>query len=361
MSNQQIFVLGSDGNLWLETGPFGDVAKTIATRSQVDATVSNLYSQVGENRIWRTGFQALSPTEIFVLGTDGNLWQETSGLPWNVVTTVANRLQVDAHVGTFQVLDSNTVLVLGSDGNLWLETGPFGDVGQVVSRRQQIDARVLAFQAIDAATVFVLGTDGNLWLEKGPFGNVGQTVASRQQVDANVIQFYALDEGTVYVLGSDLNLWYEPGPFGDLNITTSYRSLIDGNVNDFQPLRLSSEGGWTTSSSPADLVFVLYHDSSLWSVQGPYLGSQNTINTRNYIDGNVISFGALDPSNLFVIGGDLNLWYEYSPFGPNNRKQVDGSVVACQPLFSEQLFGMRHLPARARHVLPTPLPLKEPV
>jgi hypothetical protein len=37
-------------------------------------------------------------------------------------------------------------------------------------------------------------------------------------------------------------------------------------------------------------------------------------------------FGALDPSNLFVIGGDLNLWYEYSPFGPNNRNQAEYDI-----------------------------------
>ncbi len=54
MPNQlQAFVLGTDLNLWLETGPWNDVPHVIATRRQVDANVSNVFSQVGGNRIWR--------------------------------------------------------------------------------------------------------------------------------------------------------------------------------------------------------------------------------------------------------------------------------------------------------------------
>lgn len=360
MTNQQIFVLGSDGNLWLESAPFGNVSQVVARRSQVDANVSNLYSQVGENHIWRTAFQALSPTEIFVMGTDGNLWHEQSTLPWSVANTVNSRQQVDAHVGTFQVMDSNTVFVLGSDGNLWLEHAPFGDVSQVVAGRQQVDANVLAFQALDTQTVFVLGTDGNLWLETGPFGNVSQTVATRQQVDSSVIQFYALDAGTVYVLGNDLNLWYEQGPFGNLNITTSNRAQIDANVNDFQPLRLSSEGGYGSGSSSSDFVFILGHDGNLWSMQGPYKGVDNTVANRRPVDTNVISFGALDASDIFVIDGNLNLWYEFTPFGSNNRQQVDGNAVACQPLYTTNLINLVQPKARGKMILPAPRKIGAP-
>ncbi len=355
MPNQnQVFVLGSDGNLWFETGPFGNVAETIRTRQQVDGNVSNLYSQTGENRIWRPSFQAISPTEIFVLGTDNNLWQEFSGQPWSVPSTMANRLQVDGNVETFQVLDSNTLFVLGTDGNLWLETGPFGNVDQTMANRLQVDGNVLAFQAWDADTVFVLGTDGNLWYETGPFGNVGQTMANRLQVDGNVIQFWAMDLGAVYVLGSDLNLWYEPGPYGDLNITQSNRSQIDANVNDFQPLRLSSEAGSSINGSSADIVFIMGHDGNLWLAQGPYQGVANTVATRQFVEGNVISFGALNASEIFVIDGNLNLWFESTPFGSLNRQQVDGNAVACQPLYSEQLFAklQRHPFARAKMLQP---------
>jgi hypothetical protein len=351
MPNQsQVFVLGSDGNLWFEQGPFGNVAQTIRTRQQVDGSVTNLYSQVGENRIWRPSFQAISATEIFVLGTDGNLWQEFGGKTWTVPLTIANRSQVDSSVETFQVLDTNTVFVLGTDGNLWLETGPFGNVSQTVANRKQVDGSVLAFQALDVNTVFVLGTDGNLWLETGPFGNVSESNSRRLQVDGSVIQFWAMSLGEVYVLGSDLNLWYEPGPFGNLNITQSNRTQIDANVNDFQGLRLSSEAGSSINGSSADVIFILGHDGNLWMVQGPYNGVAHTVATRQFVEENVISFGALNTSEMYLIDGNLNLWYETTPFGSQNRQQVDGNAVACQPLYSESLFAKhgRHPFARAK-------------
>lgn len=327
MANQiQAFVLGSDGNLWLETGPFINISETLATRQQVDANVTNIYSQVGESHIWYTGFQAINPGEIYVLGTDNNLWLEHA--PFNSVPPSRN--QVDANVQTFQAVDLGTVFVLGTDGNLWLETAPFGNVPP---KRTQIDGNVLAFQALDLETVFVLGTDGNLWLETGSFTNMSETLANRQQVDANVLQFWAMDSGTVYVLGSDLNFWYEPGPFGNVDIVMSNRTQIDANVNDFQPLRISTDGGYTISGSSADVVFVLGHDGNLWVTQGPYQGVDHTVQTRQFVDGNVISFGAVDPSNIFLIDGNLNLWYETTPFGPNHRLQVDGNAVACQPMF----------------------------
>jgi len=341
MANQiQAFVLGSDGNLWLETGPFNNLSQTLATRQQIDANVTNLYSQVGENRVWRTGFQAINAGEIYVLGTDDNLWLEHA--PFNSVPP--SRVQVDGSVQTFQAIDIGTVFVLGNDGNLWLERAPFGTVPPA---RTQIDGSVLAFQALDTETVFVLGTDGNLWLETAPFGNVPPF---RQQIDANVSQFWAVDQGTVYVLGNDLNLWYEPGPFGDMNISLSNRTQIDANVNDFQPLRVSTDGGSTISGSNADVIFILGHDSNLWLVQGPYGGVSHTMQTRQFVDGNVISFGAVDTSNVFVIDGNLNLWYETPPYGAQHRQQVDGNTVACQPLFPpEQLFARQHHPfARAK-------------
>lgn len=65
------------------------------------------------------------------------------------------------------------IFVLGSDGNLWLEDGPFGK--QIPPPRVQVDGSVnlnAAFQAFFWNEVFVCGSDGNLWLEQGPFGTV---------------------------------------------------------------------------------------------------------------------------------------------------------------------------------------------
>ena len=188
----------------------------------------------------------------------------------------------------------------------------------------------------------VLGSEGNLWLETAPFGNIIQTLTTRQQIDANVVQFWAMDQGTVYVLGSDLNLWYEPGPFGDVSKTIANRSLIASNVNDFQPLRSATDGGESHSGSSADTVFVLRHDAKLWLVQGPYAGIAHTNQTQQFVSDNVIAFGAADPSTLFLIDGNLNLWQKFSPFGPQNSTPVDKNVIACQPLFpAPRLFAQQ--------------------
>ena len=87
---------------------------------------------------------------------------------------------------TFQALSDTEVLVLGSDGNLWLEHGPFG---KVPPTRQQVDGNVQAFQPLSDTEVLVLGLDGNLWLEHAPFGKVPPT---RQQVDGNVQAFFGI-------------------------------------------------------------------------------------------------------------------------------------------------------------------------
>ncbi len=329
MANQlQIFVRGTDGNLWLETGPFGNVQRTIETRTQIDANVSNLYSQAGVNRVWRTPFQAINPGEVYVLGSDDNLWLEHA--PFGAVPP--SRIQVDGNVSTFQAVDLGTILVLGTDGNLWLETAPFGNVPP---HRIQIDSSVQAFQALDLNTIFVLGTDGNLWLETAPFGQ--QIPPTRQQVDSNVIQFWAMDSGTVYVLGSDLNFWYEPGPFGDVDITVSLRTQLATNVNDFQPLRLigyeGSSGG--INGGIADVVFIMDHEGILRLAQGPFEGLDHTSQTSQLICSNVIAFDAQDPSSLVVIDGNQNLWLMTAPFDTQNTLQVDGNVNSCQPLFPQ--------------------------
>ena len=122
-------------------------------------------------------FQAMVPsTQIFVLGSDGNLWLERA--PFGTVPP--SRQQVDANVLTLQARDIQNVLVLGSDGNLWLEHAPFGNVPP---RPEHVDGAVQAFQGIDSEAVLVLGTDGNLWLEHAPFGNVPP---KREKVDATV-------------------------------------------------------------------------------------------------------------------------------------------------------------------------------
>jgi hypothetical protein len=283
---QHIFVLGTDGNLWQEQPPFGTLPPK---RIQVDGTVFT--------------FQALDSQTLLVLGTDGNLWLEHG--PFGQVPPL--RQQVDGNVQAFQGLDSQTVVVLATDGSLWLEQGPFG---QVPPSRVQVDGNVKAFTAIPANPnfIFVLGKDGKLWLEQGPFGKVPP---SRQEVDANVRSFYAQDEWAwVWVLGTNGNLWLEFSPFGKVPPS---RQQVDGNVLAFQPLDINH-------------VIVLGSDGNLWLEQGPF----GTVPpARQQIDGNVMEFLATDANNVLVLGSDGKLWWEQAPFGkvPRGRNLIDATVA----------------------------------
>lgn len=279
---QHIFVLGTDGNLWMEQAPFGNVPPR---RVLVDTTVFT--------------FQALSNDTVVVLGTDGKLWLEQA--PFGRLPP--SRVQIDGSVQAFQAIDSQNVVVLGNDGRLWQETAPFGHVPPP----QQMDANVKQFHQVgNTEFTFVLGQDGNLWLEQGPYGHLPPT---RQQVDGGVRAFAALGlYAFVWVLGIDGNLWLEFSPFGKV---PPNRVLIDSNVLAFQPLDLND-------------VVVLRNDGTLWLEQG----SSGTPN-RTQIDGNVMEFFATDVQNVLALGGDGKLWWEKAPFGtvPPARTLVDLSVA----------------------------------
>jgi hypothetical protein len=90
-------------------------------------------------------------------------------------------------------MPNEQIFVLGSDGNLWLEQPPYG--WQIPPQRTPVDGNVISFGALSLQEVFVLGSDGNLWQELGPFGTVplpscnGQGFGCRNQVDGNVSIF----------------------------------------------------------------------------------------------------------------------------------------------------------------------------
>jgi hypothetical protein len=136
-------------------------------------------------------FQPIDAYNIFVLGVDGNLWLDTWPVPppntpgfnaWgDVQETIRRRRQVDANVAAFQAIDRNTVFVLGKDGNLWLETSstattpPWGNLTQTINTRQHIDGIVEAFNTwldehntLGDWVVFVKDTDHVLWYETSP-------------------------------------------------------------------------------------------------------------------------------------------------------------------------------------------------
>ena len=141
-SLSKAWVLGSNGTLWYELGPWGNVPPP---RQQVGAGSVLAFSPIGQ-----TG-QAL------VLGRDGRLWLNTVGQSAGP--------EIDGNVAAFDgnvTLGQQLAYVLGKDGSLWLERGPWGTVPP---SRQIVDRNVQAFQTVNANQVYVLGDDGNLWLE----------------------------------------------------------------------------------------------------------------------------------------------------------------------------------------------------
>ncbi len=240
------------------------------------------------------GFQPLSSTEAYVLGTNGNLWH--AGGPWGQVPPPRN--QVDGNVSAFQALSSTEVFVLGTNGNLWYETGPWGTVPPA---RQQVDGNVAAFQALSSTEVFVLGTNGNLWLLAGG--------AKAVQIDGNVAAFQALSSIEVYVLGTNGNLWHAGGPWGQV---PPPRLQVDGNVAAFQALSSSEAFVLGTNGN-------LWHETGTWGQVPP---------PRQQVDGSVLSFYALSGNEAYVEGSNSALWHETGPWGqvPPTRTQVDSNV-----------------------------------
>ncbi len=329
MANQQIFVLGSDGNLWLEEGPFGQ--QIPPPRVPIDGNV-DLYA----------AFQAFFANEVFVCGSDGNLWLEqgpygTVPLPGSSYPpSPSSRVQIDGNVSGFYAWDPGNVFVLGKDGNLWLEFG-FGTTNPAVPPpRYQVDGSVAEFQPVSLDEVFVLGQDGNLWQEFGPFDTVplpscnGGTSGCRNQVDGNVNSFWALDSNNVFVVGNDGNLWLETGPFGKQ--VPPPRVQVDGNV----------AGIWAVDTST---IYVLGKDGNLWLENAPFgtvplppcsqtSGFGKGFGCRDLIYSNVLAFGYFpDAGGVFVVDGNLNLWQVGPP-----AVQIDGSVIAFQPLTAEQML-----------------------
>ncbi|HUI21767.1 MAG TPA: hypothetical protein VLZ74_12080 [Methylocella sp.] len=330
MAAQQIYVLGSDGNLWLEQGPFSG-EQIPPPRVPVDGNVD-----------LDAAFQAFYSNEVLVCGSDGNLWLEegpfgTVPLPNSSYPPAPrSRYQIDGNAAAFFAWSPGDIFVLGTDGNLWLEFGFGTTLPTVPPPRTQIDGSVVEFQPMSLQEVFVLGQDGNLWHELGPFGTVplppcnGGTAGCRSQVDANVRDFMAVDSEHVYVVDNNNNLWLEQGPFGR-QIPPSHIP-VDGNV----------AGIWAVDSEE---IYVLGTDGNLWLENAPFgvvplppcsqtSGFGKGFGCRTLIYSNVAAFGVFpDAGGIFVTDGNLDLWQLGTP-----NVQIDGNVIDFQPLSTEQML-----------------------
>jgi hypothetical protein len=333
MADQQIFILGTDGNLWLAGPPFGTQIPPL--RTQVDGNVAY--------------FNAFNAQEVLVLGSDGNLWFEvgpfgkvpltdTSSFP----PSPSHRYQIDGSVGGFSALSPGEIFVLGDDDNAWLEFGFGTTTPNVPPPRTQIDGSVEELWPIGLQEVYVLGNDGHLWHELGPYGTVplppcnGGTAGCRTQVDANVVFFNAVDSTHVFVADRNNDLWLEQGPWGKI---PPLRTHIDGNVGDFLAV-------------DAEMVYVLGTDGNLWLENAPFgtvplplcsetSGFGKGFGCRTLVASNVLAFDYFPDAGVFFIDGNDNLW-QASPL-----IQIDGNVYSFQALSSAQSLMTRRMRSRA--------------
>jgi hypothetical protein len=282
----QALVCGTDYNLWFEQGPFGTVPLPTSSsyppgpssRFQIDGNVGSFYAWDQEN--------------IFVCGNDGNLWLEF-GFGTTIPAVPPPRYHIDGNVMGYQPVSLEEVFVLGEDGNLWQEFWPFGTVplpacnGGTSGCRNHVDGNVKDFYAVDSQTVYVLRNDGTLWRESGPFGQ--QVPSNPIQVDANAVLIQGIDPDTVYVVGSDLNLWQENAPFGHVPLPPcSQSSGLPGGCRELiwsgSNSNLSAFGYFPLAGG----VFVIDGKLNLWQVGPPPV----------QIDESVISFQPLSAEQV---------------------------------------------------------------
>jgi hypothetical protein len=286
-----VFVLGTDGNLWLEPVNWQQNGQ----RTLVDVNAQSFAVDPRE------------PGYVYVEGTDGNLWLEDAG--WEE----HGRTFVDSNVKSF-VVDprepNGYVYVEGTDGNLWLEAPGWNQPGK---GRFWIDSNVQSFAPDPSANddVYVLETAGDLWLEGAGWNLTGH---SRTLIAGEVLSFAPNPNalGDVWVEGNNQTLWLEaPGQKSTL-------TYVDSNVLDF-----------AVDPQLSDALYVEGTDGNLW-LEGP--GWQQSAQGRTPIDEHVHAYAAdpQDPGHLFVEGTDDNLWIEVPGWQQNHvpRTLVDGSVQA---------------------------------
>ena len=274
-----IYVRGTDGNLWLERPPFGNVPPK---RDLVDQNVFT--------------FQALDDTIVLVLRADRSLWFEYG--PFGQAP-ISPPMQVDGDVQAFQAYIPGSVLVLGTDGKLWYE---YNLTGQVPPPRNFLADNVMMFEAVGQSDLFFLDRGRSLWLQQNAF-QAGQPAP--QLVDENVRAFHqwGLNE-SVWVLGTDGNLWLEYAPYGNV---PPKRDPVDTNVLAFQPLSDTS-------------AVVLHNDGKLVVVSGLF-GEQAPIYANIATD--VMEFVATDADNMLLLKTEGKLWYRSG----SSHQLIDATVA----------------------------------
>jgi hypothetical protein len=276
-----VFVLGKDGNLWVKW--YSGSQRNWANLGH--PTSANIHSSMGALTATDTTASTQRP-HVFVLGTDGNLWVDSfSGSQWDW-TNLDHPPNMNIHsaMGALTVMDTTTsaqrphVFVLGKDGNLWVKwySGSqrnWANLGHPTSAN--IHSSMGALTVMDTTTsaqrphVFVLGNDGNLWvswysgsqwnwtnLDHPTNTNIHSAMGAVTVMDTTT----SAQRPHVFVLGTDGNLWldsYSGSQWNWANLGKPQSANIHSSMGVLTVMD-------TTASAQRPHVFVLGNDGNLW-------------------------------------------------------------------------------------------------
>jgi hypothetical protein len=163
LGSTEVFVLGENGNLWQTLAPFGPPVPlppcrgaNEGCRNLVDANVKFFFP-----------FEFYYPSRaVYVVGTDGILWLETGSPFGNQLPPV--RVPVDENVIDMWPVDDQNVYVLDIAQTLWFEHGPFGKLPWVPCPTLSGGCRELVAQGVAAFGYFP--DAGGIWVIDGTTG-----------------------------------------------------------------------------------------------------------------------------------------------------------------------------------------------
>jgi len=222
------FVVGSDGNLWLNTNDGGFRWVNLSKPSTASISYSVGVINAGGN-----------PYE-FVVGSDGNLWLNNwngSGWPWTNMGTPSG-VRIDGAVGAVTSSGNPWAAIVGSDGNVWAKyyngsSWVWGEVGHPTSG---------AGVAKGLGVVEWVGTEPDVWVVDSA-GNVWSALW-------NGSSWTWLKEGPPSSggIGSSLGA-FVAGPTSDSE--HQYASVLGSAGNLWLIAAIAGEDDWTNLGSPS--------------------------------------------------------------------------------------------------------------
>jgi hypothetical protein len=354
IDSQHVFVLGTDGALRLDEGPFnstGGNAKPANTSTIIDRGIKS--------------FEAVSLSKVLTLRDDGALLTVSapfSGAPgicvqgfvWrdayagdHICVTPGTRSQAvaDNAAAASRVTPSFPGSLNGTcvPGFVWREANAKDHVCVSPGTRAQtaldntfgprrvagagstrlLGSPVSKFQAMANGDTMVLDTNGKLWLA----GTSPASPAKPVQVAMNVRAFQNTDTRHTLILTTDDRLQPYPGavlgtvPEVYENIWAFEQagdgSLFEIDTDDVlwraQPRRQIDTNVRKLQALDANTVFVLKYDGTLWlrRTDAPLLSQLYAL-----VASGVRAFQALDAQTVWTLDEGGKLWLERGNFGP---------------------------------------------